>query len=180
MEILENPMAVACPKCGSSSFQSLPLLYATGKSDIHLNGGAVGIGSNLSSGIGAIKMDGIQTSILAQTCAPPEKMKVEGIFFAAITAALTSLFFALFIDAIFCLLFSLGHFWSWAIFYVLFFLTLYCSMLSTIESNQEAKAYNQDQFPKDYAKWRASALCTRCGTVFDLISLIDGLKSLTK
>lgn len=173
MKKLEDRMAAACPKCGSDAFQALPLLYASGTSDIHLHGIAGGIGSNLSAGVGSIRMSGTQASKLAQILTPPEQMKVEGFLSAFFTALFGAIFGGLLFYGIICIFFSLGKIGGWATFGGLSLLFFYSMMSDTKNKNRTAQAYNQDQFPRDYARWRASALCSKCGAVFNLEKIID-------
>lgn len=125
-----------CPNCGSENVQSLPIIYQSGSSGTSAVTGATNF-------IAVTK--GNTMTDLARSVAPPQPKEVNDTWATiSLGAAVICMFIGLIPIAIICFVLA-----------VILFIPV-----------NNAKEYNEKQFPIEYDNWRNSYLCHRCGTVF--------------
>lgn len=157
-------MSFSCPNCSSSDTRKLSIIYSQGTSSIETTTVGVGAGTHGLRAIGAAHSLGTSQSELAKQLAPPKKKSTAAPFGAAIGAGLV---FGVFGDVLYNSTFGLqGEAANNAAGYVLL-AGFGLAFLGAIPMYREAKAYNEDTYPAEYAKWDRKYFCLRCANIFE-------------
>jgi hypothetical protein len=148
---------IQCQSCGNENVQRLSVVYEGGMSEINAkeSGMGVGLGSGgVGIGLGSSRIKGNNQSLLSKKAAPPDKKKtfkhflIWGIGLFIVPAVFVS---------VFDWNSSLAQFLVVVSYLALAGLHLYSNF-----------QYNRRIYPGLRARWDASFLCHKCGTMFQL------------
>jgi predicted RNA-binding Zn-ribbon protein involved in translation (DUF1610 family) len=139
-----------CPKCGSENTQRLQVVHEQGTQVINTTSNTVGTGLNASP-FASLGLAGAQTkttgtaqSATAKKAAPPAQ-------YPAYSNLVLSLL------GVFCLA---AEWWIVKIAGV-------AMIAGGVYAVYWAKSYNREKWPALYARWEASWLCSKCGTIYE-------------
>lgn len=145
VQTFQAPSALACTSCGSENVRTVPMVHAGGISNTTSRTSGVGFtGGGL--GVGTATTKGVSQTALSQKLSPPNAPSLFKRLLGALVAAFVVSSFGgggalggiLFLGA----LAGLGY-WAW---------TTYTA--------------SKAEFDAAFARWQASFLCDRCGSVF--------------
>ncbi|MGH9396245.1 MAG: hypothetical protein ACRD18_05280 [Terriglobia bacterium] len=163
-------MNIECPKCGSTEFTKLSLIYAEGLYDLNTRSRSWGLvfrsgGPDLA--FGKITTQGEIQTRLSQKISPPCKRSYWKIVFGGLVGLLVLEFILGYVDTFLRAGGNFSHQLAW-------FGYSYVGVVTFILCL--AFRYNIAVFPNRYRLWDQSFMCRRCGHVLQLPKPSDGVR----
>lgn len=143
------PSAFSCPSCGSEQAKKLSLLHESGIAQLDTRTRGVGVTMGGSIGVGGARTRGTSQTELSRRVAPPPPKSIATDFWIS--------------AATFIVLVLMTQGWSAGPMFALIGAVGLFAWLA-----RRTRAYNRDVWQPARATWERSAMCERCGEIFEL------------
>jgi hypothetical protein len=142
----------SCPRCGSEDGRKFSIIHAHGLSVVDSITLGAGVGTGGDAAVGVAPTSGTHQTNLSKAVAPPTERPV-GVGCSILFGLALMAFFGIAAPPSLLLLapFFIG------------------TMVKLKKNDSAARAWNATEYPALKAKWERSAMCMRCGEVWEVL-----------